>query len=173
MEQFVKFKRTWNLVPVLQIPGRIPESYCPCLNLSVGQIRWNNELWFKRHSKMHPVSCSNTLSWRYRFVNHGIVKNTKTWLSWEWNINFLQNKKILNLYLRWHILRSYRFIAEATFKAKFLEEWHLAMAEFDVMCRNTNKSSVNLCYKIKSQLTYTCSNTTTATLEKGVKYVQK
>ena len=33
------------------------------------------------------------------------------------NITFLQNKKILNLGLRWHILRSYHFVAEVTFKA--------------------------------------------------------
>ena len=29
---------------------------------------------------------------------------------------FYETKKILNLYLRWHILRSYRFVAEVTFK---------------------------------------------------------
>ena len=34
--------------------------------------------------------------------------------------NFLRDKKILNLYLRWHILRSYRFLAEATFKKRNL-----------------------------------------------------
>ena len=28
---------------------------------------------------------------------------------------FYEIKKILNLYLRWHILRSYRFLAEVTF----------------------------------------------------------
>ena len=55
-------------------------------------------------------------SWRHRFgKNRRMVKNTKTWLPWEWNITFLRNKKILNLCLRWHILRSYRFAAEVTF----------------------------------------------------------
>ena len=49
-------------------------------------------------------------------VNHGMVKNTKTWISWEWNITLLWNKEILNLCLIWHILRSYRFVAEVTFK---------------------------------------------------------
>ena len=29
---------------------------------------------------------------------------------------FLQNQKILNLCFRWHILRSYHFLAEVTFK---------------------------------------------------------
>ena len=45
-----------------------------------------------------------------------MVKNTKTWISWEQNIVFLRNTKILNLCFRWHILRSYRFEAEVTFK---------------------------------------------------------
>ena len=43
-----------------------------------------------------------------------MVKNTNTWISWERNIIFLSNKKILNLHLRWHILRSYRFVEEVT-----------------------------------------------------------
>ena len=48
--------------------------------------------------------------------NHGMVRITKTWISWEPNITFLRNKKILNLCLRWHILRRYCFVAEVTFK---------------------------------------------------------
>ena len=45
-----------------------------------------------------------------------MVNNTTSWISWERNITFLQNKKILNLCPRWHILRSYRIVAEVTFK---------------------------------------------------------
>ena len=45
-----------------------------------------------------------------------MVKNTKTCISWERNIIFLRNKKILNLLRRWHILRRFRFVAEVTFK---------------------------------------------------------
>ena len=45
-----------------------------------------------------------------------MFKNTKTCISWEQNIISLQNKKILNLCFRWHILRSYHFVAEVTFK---------------------------------------------------------
>ena len=33
---------------------------------------------------------------------------------------FLQNKFFFNLYLRWHVLRSYRFVAEVTFKLFYL-----------------------------------------------------
>ena len=70
----------------------------------------------KVYSKMCLVSCSNTHCDITDSVNHGIVKNTKTYISWERNIIFLRNKKILNLYLRWHILRSYHFVVEVTFK---------------------------------------------------------
>ena len=49
-------------------------------------------------------------------VNHGMVKNKKTWITWEQKITFLWNKKILNMCLRWHNLISYHFVAEVTFK---------------------------------------------------------
>ena len=45
-----------------------------------------------------------------------MVKNTKTWISLERNVIFLRNQKILNLCITWHILRSYGFVAEVTFK---------------------------------------------------------
>ena len=67
---------------------------------------------------MHPVSFTNTHHDVAGFVNHRIVKNRNTWTFWEQNINFLQNKKILNLHLRWCIFRSCRFVAEVTFKGK-------------------------------------------------------
>ena len=51
-------------------------------------------------------------------VNHGMVKNTKALISWEWNKNYLQNKKTLNLCIIWLILRSYRLVAKVTFKFK-------------------------------------------------------
>ena len=63
--------------------------------------------WFvvqKIYSKMHLVSCTNTHHDVTDFVDLGMVKNTKTWISWERKITFLQNKKVLNLCLRWHIL---------------------------------------------------------------------
>ena len=70
----------------------------------------------KIYSEMHLVSCTNTHHAVTDLVNHGMIKNTKTWISWERNIIFLRNKKNLNLYFRWHILRSYSFVAEVTFK---------------------------------------------------------
>ena len=48
-------------------------------------------------------------------VNHGMCKNTKSRISWERNIIYLQNKKTHNLCFIWHTLRSYRFVAEVTF----------------------------------------------------------
>ena len=72
----------------------------------------------KIYSKMYLVSCTNTHRDVTDSVNHGMVKNKKTWISWERNIIFLRNKSILNLCLRWHILRSYCFVAEVTFNDK-------------------------------------------------------
>ena len=69
----------------------------------------------KIYSKIYLISCTNTHHDVTDSVNHGMVKNAKTWVSWERNIIFLRNKKILNWCLRWHILRSYRFVAEVTF----------------------------------------------------------
>ena len=69
----------------------------------------------KIYSKMQLVSCTNTHHDVIEFVDLRMVKHTKTWISWQWNINFFWNKEILNLCLRWHILSSYRFVAEVIF----------------------------------------------------------
>ena len=66
--------------------------------------------------KKCTVSCTNSHHDVKGLVNQGNVKNTKTWISWERNVTFLRTKNIFNLCLRWHILRSYRFVAEVTFK---------------------------------------------------------
>ena len=85
------------------------------------------------YSKMYLVSCTNTLRDITDSVKHEMVINTKIWISWEQNIIFLQYKKILNLCLRWHILRSYCFVAEVTFiknghiftsQIKIILKWH-------------------------------------------------
>ena len=94
-------------------PPNCSKDYWKLLPLFIS-INWLSlvTLWVvvqKIYSKMHLVSCTD-------LVNHGMVKNTKTWISWERNIIFLRNKKILNLWFRRHILRSYRFVAEVTFK---------------------------------------------------------
>ena len=68
---------------------------------------------------MHSVSRTNAHHDITELVNHGKVKNTKTWISWVGNAPLLQNKNILNLRLRWHILRSYCFGIEVTFKSIF------------------------------------------------------
>ena len=118
MEQIHKLKTTCNLVSVLHIVEKIPEKFFPYFI----SINWPSlvTLWVaikKINSKMHPVSKTNTHHGVIiDLVNHGMFKNTNTWLSWEWYITFLWNKKILNLCLRWHILRNYHFLAEVTFK---------------------------------------------------------
>ena len=68
---------------------------------------------------MHPVSCINTHHDIKDLVNHEMVENTKTRISWEWSITFLRNKKVLNLCLRWYIFRSYCYVAEVNFKFWF------------------------------------------------------
>ena len=117
MEQLAKLERTWNLASFVQIIEKVPENYCPYWYLSTGQVWWLNELWFKRYiPKMHRLSCTNADHDVTDLVNHEIVKNTKTWISWERYITFLPNKKIPNLCLWWHIFRSYHFVAEVIFK---------------------------------------------------------
>ena len=44
---------------------------------------------------MHPVSCSNTHHDDTDLLNYKIVKNAKTWIYWECNLTFHQNKKAL------------------------------------------------------------------------------
>ena len=72
----------------------------------------------KIYLKMYLVSCANT----HRDLTDSLylltimVKNTKVWISWERNIIFLRNKGNFNVCFRWHILRTYRFVAEVTFK---------------------------------------------------------
>ena len=111
-------KRTWNLAPVVQIVQKITENYYPYLYLSVGQVWW---LVQKIYSKMYLVSCTNTHRNITDSINHRIVTNTKTWISSERNIIFLRNKKNLNLCHRWHILRSYRYEVQVTFKGLFYQ----------------------------------------------------
>ena len=61
-------------------------------------------------------------------INHVMVKNKKTWISWKRTEIFLRNKKIPNLCFRWNNLKSYRFVAEVTFNKK-----------------DTSKTKVNCC----------------------------
>ena len=120
MEQVAKFKRAWNFAPVLQIVRKFPEKYSPCLYLWIDHVWLVNELWFKRyHSKMHRL-IYYYLSWHHRFV--------KSWDSWKYkslDISRMEHNfsmKKINLCLRWHILRSYCFVVEITFKRDFICE---------------------------------------------------
>ena len=74
----------------------------------------------KIYSNMHPVSCTNTHHDVTDLLYHSMAKDTKTWISRKWNITFVENKKILNLCLRLHILQSYCFVAEKTFKCHYI-----------------------------------------------------
>ena len=59
---------------------------------------------------MYPVSYSNTHYDITGLVNHKLVKNT--WISWERNTTFHQNKKIFNLCIILYILRNYHFVTK-------------------------------------------------------------
>ena len=120
MGQVAQLKRTWNFKKNFMAPF-----YWWCSTTSRPQSHYEEAVYllplfisinWPRYSKTQPVSCTNTHHDVTDLINHGIVKNTKTWISWERNITFLRNKKILNLCFRWQILRSYRFVAEVTFK---------------------------------------------------------
>ena len=98
---------------------------------------------------MHPVSCTNIHHDVTDLVNHEMAKNTKTWISRERNITFLRNKKILKLCLRWHILRSYHYVAEVTFKAcvcYFLSKFYFPLND------SPSKTMKNVLFHLKGSL---------------------
>ena len=95
-------KDYWKLLPLL-----IPINW-PSLVTSWVEVQ-------KIYSKMYLVLCTDTHRDVTDSVNHGMVQNTKTWISWEQNVIFPWNKKILNLCLICCILRSYCCEAEVTF----------------------------------------------------------
>ena len=96
--------------------SKISEKYCPCLYLSTDQVWWVNELWLKRYIQKWTVLCTNTYHDVTYLVNHRMVKNKKTWIPRERYINFLWDKKIVNLCFKYHILSSFCFVAEVIFK---------------------------------------------------------
>ena len=81
----------WNLAPVFQMVQKIPENYCLSLYLSIGQVCDLMSCGSKDIFQKCTVSCNNAHHDVTDLVNHGMVKNTKTLISWEWKITFLQN----------------------------------------------------------------------------------
>ena len=104
-------------------PTNCSKDYWKLLPLVIS-IRWPSLVtsWVVIQ-KMYFVSCADTHCDVTDLVNHGIVKNTKTWISCKQNIIFLWNKKILNLCLRWHIWRSYPFVVEVTWELYASKCW--------------------------------------------------
>ena len=56
LEQVTILKTVWNLAPVLLFAQKIPQKHCPRLQLSIGQVWWLNDLWFKRYIKKCAMS---------------------------------------------------------------------------------------------------------------------
>ena len=81
------------VVPVLQIVQKIPEKYCPYIYQSAKYGDLMSCVSKDIFKKMHPIWWTNTHHNTPDLVNHEMVKNTKTWISWEQNISFPQNKK--------------------------------------------------------------------------------
>ena len=107
--EVAKLKWTCNLAPLLQI---VPKDYWKLIHLLI-PINWPSLAisWVvvqKIYSKMHLVSCNNTHCDVTDLVNHGMVKNIKTWISCGQNI----------ICFRRHILRSCHFVAEVTFNLR-------------------------------------------------------
>ena len=65
--RLLNWKKTWNLASVLQIVQKIPENYCPCFYLSIGQVWLFHELWLKRYVQKCALSRVLISSWRHRF----------------------------------------------------------------------------------------------------------
>ena len=134
MGQVAKLKGTWNIALVLQIVQKITKNYCSCFYLSVGQVWWLHELWFKRYiqkctlPRVLILIVTSQILW--------VMGWLKTWISWERNIIFL------NLCLSWHILRSYRFLAEVTFKTKFGNVYNLSINYLNLMIQKQLFTSV-------------------------------
>ena len=92
---------------------------------------------------MHTVTCSNTHHDVTDLVNIEMVKNAKTWLSWERNITFLQNKKIISLSLWWRIVRNYNFVVEVTFKIRnYINEEVLRSIYFSIFDSHLNYANL-------------------------------
>ena len=94
MGKVAKLKRTWDLAHC-----SIWKDYWKLLPLLIS-ISWPGLVtswvaFHKIYSKMYLVSCANTHRHVADSVNHGMLKNTKTWISWERNVIFLRNKKFL------------------------------------------------------------------------------
>ena len=126
-----KLKRTWNLVPVLQIIQKILENYCPCLYLAINQVWQLYELYFKRY--IYKCTLSHVL---ILFIVSQILQIMGWFLktgSLEQNINFLQNEKILNLCFRWFVLRFFDFVVDVTFNSFDLRWFGRSSVEAD--CR--------------------------------------
>ena len=84
----------------------------PCVSFSC------NFMPCSGYSALHGVNLNQKrkilIMMSYILLNHGLVKNTRISMSWK------QNKtKILNLCIGWHILRSYRFLADVTFNKSY------------------------------------------------------
>ena len=104
-------KKTWNLALVVQkILKSIVLAYIYQLTKYGDLMSCGSKDIFKN------ISYTNSYHDFTDLVNHEMVKNTKTLISWELNITFPLNKNILNVCLKWQILRNCCFVLNVIFK---------------------------------------------------------
>ena len=118
MNNWSTLKRTWNLSLVTKLFKRslkfISLAYIYLLLKFCGLMSCGSKDIFKNAPYYHHVLYATDL------INMG-------WLKIQ-NIEYLENrtelfyktKKIINLWLRWHILKSYCFVAEVTIFSPYL-----------------------------------------------------
>ena len=116
-------------------------------------VWWLNELWFKRYIRtcnlshvLIPIRASQI------WYHHRMIKNTKTWISWEQNITFLPNKKILTC-----ALQSYRFVVEVSFK------WPISFKMGKTYSLNSKKLEIN--YQVNYYFSWPTSSGPSSSLE--------
>ena len=120
-------KKAWNLSPVLQIIQKFQKNIALVYIYQLTKFSGLMSCVQKIYSKMSHVPCPNIHHDITDLVNYRIIKNTKTWISWEWNITFLWNKKIICLCLGWYIFRSYHSVANVTRKCVSCEFMSVAV----------------------------------------------
>ena len=123
---------TWPHCSKIPGPPKIPEN---SLFISIN------------YSKMYPALCTNIHHDVTDLIN-GMVKNAKTWISWERNIIFPRNKKILNLCIRWHIFWSYRFVQRQPLNVTKFLVWISALPSIWLIKIFSSTEVTFKCYKV-------------------------
>ena len=130
MKQVAKLKRTYKLAPIFDKVIALAYVY------QLAKFGVLMSCGSKYISKNAPLSCTNTDHDVTDLVNHRMFKNTKTSISWERNITFLRNKKILKGFLRYKTINSQNVLSEVQKKNffNFIEKLCSVLDIFKFLC---------------------------------------